>query len=58
MAKRRKSRKSRAKKAAASGGTTIANHGYSGRKFRCYGKHVRAGKSSKRVPRIFCAKAE
>lgn len=57
MAKR-KSRKSSKKSASkAAKGQTIANHKYSGKDFRCYGKHVRAGKSTKKVARIFCGKA-
>lgn len=56
MAKRRrKSSKSRAK---SSGGKTIASHGFGGRKFSCYGKRVRAGKKSTKVPRIFCARTD
>lgn len=57
MAKsRRKSSKS--KSASQAGRTPVGGHTYGGRKFGCYGKRVRAGKSSKKVARIFCAKTE
>ncbi len=37
-------------------GKPVGAHTFAGRKFNCAGKRVRAGKSSKRVPRIFCRK--
>jgi hypothetical protein len=48
MAKRRKSRKSKAAI------HVTGTHTYSGRKFGCYGKHVRSGKSRKKTARMFC----
>lgn len=59
MAKAKKAKSSkRSKKAAKLPGKTIAHHGFESRKFRCYGKRVRSGKSAKTTPRIFCAKSE
>lgn len=56
MAKRRKARKASKAKAAAGQRHVVGKHSYSGRQFECYGKKVRAGKSTKKVPRIFCGK--
>jgi len=53
----RKSRKSKAKKAASTAGRThVANHKFAGREYDCYGKRVKAGRGNKKVPRIFCAR--
>lgn len=51
----RKGRKAAAKKSAGAR-HVIGGHKYGGRDFECYGKHVRAGRSNKKVARIFCAK--
>lgn len=48
---KRRSRKSKG----LAGKKVLAHHGYGGRKFGCYGKRVRAGRSTKKVARIFCA---
>jgi hypothetical protein len=48
MAKRRK------KRAAKAAVHITGTHTYSGRKFGCYGKHVRSGKSRKKTARMFC----
>lgn len=54
MAKSRKKKGS--KKAAAAAHHTVAKPSYSGNKYDCYGKHVRAGKSKKKIARVFCGK--
>ncbi len=58
----KKSRKKRASKRAKArssleGKTIIGRHKYGDRQFGCYGKRVRAGKSTKKIARMFCAKA-
>lgn len=55
MAKPKKATKRRAKIPGKQPGTFIANHGYGGRKFRCYGKPVNKRGGGK-VSRIFCAR--
>lgn len=57
MAKRKSRRSSKRSKSTA-GRTNVGSHSFGGRKFGCYGKRVKAGKSSKRVPRIFCARTD
>jgi len=46
--------KRRHRKASKAAVKITATHTYSGRKFGCYGKHVRSGKSRKKTARMFC----
>lgn len=56
MAKKGKKKGSKKAAASAAGKHPIGKHTYRNRKFDCYGKAVRAGKSTTKVPRIFCAR--
>lgn len=38
-------------------GKTLASPTFGGRKFKCYGRRVRAGRSRTKRPRVFCRKA-
>ena len=53
MAKR--GRRQGARAAADASKKVIATHGYGNKKHACYGKHVRAGRGTKKIARVFCS---
>jgi hypothetical protein len=55
MAKHKKSRKSKKSASAKEPGKTLTHVTFGGKRKRCYGKSVKAGRGNKRVPRVFCA---
>lgn len=61
MAGKKRARR-RGRKAAAGGVAsaqgTIHKHTFGGRAFGCYGKRVRSGKKTTKIPRMFCGKME
>jgi hypothetical protein len=57
MAKRRKARKSRARKSAATPGKTISSPKYHNKTYHCYGKMTKTRGSGK-AARVFCRKVK
>lgn len=39
-------------------GKRVTGASFGKRKFGCYGKRVKTGKGSKRVPRVFCSRED
>ena len=54
--KGRRRRKGGKRRARARKGKTLGAHRFGGRSFRCYGKRVRAGRSHKKIARVFCGR--